>query len=409
MSTSTLALTLAVVWGAATSVFAWWWLGRPARAGAPTGPRSGVVPDDGDVADRVPADAGGAPVVDLDALVHVAIVGTALLLVQALFAATLLGFGFFDLLSVAFLDVALGVPMVAATVLVRGWRLARSGRGPASTRPAALAAGLALVLCPLVAVYASRIEPRWLRLDEVTVPVPEEREGEAPLRVGVISDIQTVRVTDHERRAVDLLMDQEPDLVLVAGDIFQGTPGQYRATAPALRELFEQMDAPGGAYVVPGNVDTAEGLRALTDGTPVEVLDDDIVEVPVGDRMVRIGGVDLDPTPRGLGVVDDLESSPGDDLRILLAHHPDWILELAPDSRVDLVVAGHTHGGQVQLPLIGPLITMSHVPRAVASGGLSEHEGNAVFVTSGVGREQQGAPQIRFLARPSVAILTLTG
>jgi predicted MPP superfamily phosphohydrolase len=348
-------------------------------------------------------------VVDLDALVHVAIVGTALGLVQALFAATLLGFGFFDLLSVVFLDVAIGVPMVAAVVLTRGWWLARSGRGSACTRPAVVAAGLALVVCPLVAVYASRIEPRWLRLDEVTVPVPEERVGGVPLRVGVISDIQTVRVTDHERRAVDLLMDQEPDLVLVAGDIFQGTSGQYEATAPALRDLFQRMDAPGGAFVVLGNVDTVAGLRELTEGTPVEVLDDEIADVRVGDRMVRIGGVDLDPSPPGLAVVDALQSSPGDDLRILLAHHPDWILELAPDSRIDVVVAGHTHGGQVQLPLIGPLITMSHVPRSVASGGLSDHEGNAIFVTSGVGREQQGAPQIRFLARPSVAILTLTG
>ena len=72
-------------------------------------------------------------------------------------------------------------------------------------------------------------------------------------------------------------------------------------------------------------------------------------------------------------------------------------------------MAGHTHGGQVQLPGVGPLMTMSHVPRAVAAGGLHQVDGNPIYVSTGVGREQQGAPQIRFLAPPSIALLTLEG
>ncbi|HTE06996.1 MAG TPA: metallophosphoesterase, partial [Planctomycetota bacterium] len=76
-------------------------------------------------------------------------------------------------------------------------------------------------------------------------------------------------------------------------------------------------------------------------------------------------------------------------------------------GRVDLVVAGHTHGGQVRLPWIGPLITLTAVPRAVAGGGLHELNGTPLYVSRGVGHEQGDAPRVRFLCPPEISLLTL--
>ena len=101
--------------------------------------------------------------------------------------------------------------------------------------------------------------------------------------------------------------------------------------------------------------------------------------------------------PTALGMAE-LERAPGErDLRLLLAHYPDTLLELARDSRVDLLVAGHTHGGQVQLPGLGPPITLSGVPRHMAAGGLSELDGRRVYISRGVGCERGWAPRLRLL------------
>jgi len=94
-------------------------------------------------------------------------------------------------------------------------------------------------------------------------------------------------------------------------------------------------------------------------------------------------------------------------VKILLGHRPDWVLRLPPNATVDLTVAGHTHGGQVQLPFLGPLITFSAVPTEVGAGGLHEVNGNRVYVSSGVGWEHGGAPRIRFMAPPTVGVITL--
>ncbi|MDQ3742401.1 MAG: phosphohydrolase, partial [Actinomycetota bacterium] len=94
-------------------------------------------------------------------------------------------------------------------------------------------------------------------------------------------------------------------------------------------------------------------------------------------------------------------------VRIVLAHRPDVVLDLADDTRVDLVVAGHTHGGQVQLPLLGPPLTASEIPRDVAAGGLHDVDGHRIYVTRGVGVERGQAPKLRFGSVPEVSVLTL--
>jgi predicted MPP superfamily phosphohydrolase len=94
-------------------------------------------------------------------------------------------------------------------------------------------------------------------------------------------------------------------------------------------------------------------------------------------------------------------------VRILLAHRPDAVLDLDHRSRIDLTVAGHTHGGQVVLPGFGPLMTMSDVPRAAGRGGLHRIDGNAIYVSTGVGLERAQSPQVRLFSRPSIGVLEL--
>src|SRR5207248_10730781 len=87
---------------------------------------------------------------------------------------------------------------------------------------------------------------------------------------------------------------------------------------------------------------------------------------------------------------------------LLLAHSPDVALHLGP-RRPDLILAGHTHGGQVRLPLVGPLVTRSRLPRRLAMG-LHRYRGVALFVSRGIG---YSGLNLRLPCPAEVALLTL--
>ena len=124
---------------------------------------------------------------------------------------------------------------------------------------------------------------------------------------------------------------------------------------------------------------------------------------------MTIGGVSLNyRSPEARTLARRLETLPGrGDIRILVAHRPDVVYRLAPRTRVDVVAAGHTHGGQLQLPFVGPPMIASRVPRDVGAGGLHELGGRRIYVSRGVGVERGQAPKLRLGAPPEVAVITL--
>ena len=133
----------------------------------------------------------------------------------------------------------------------------------------------------------------------------------------------------------------------------------------------------------------------------------DSTEIVVNDQAVRLAGVSVaDSDGARLTTLAGL-LEPSDAMTILLAHRPDAVFDLPTGADVDLIVSGHTHGGQVSVPFYGPPVTFSDVPRSLAAGGLERVEGYPVYVSTGVGLERREAPQIRFGVRPAVGVLTV--
>jgi predicted MPP superfamily phosphohydrolase len=308
---------------------------------------------------------------------------------------------FFLVIHIVYADVMIVVPGAGLAVLL-------ASRTRKVTKPALVLAWTSLLLVP-VGIDATFIEPFRLVTETARLEVPREREVSRSLVIAVLSDIQCVEVTDRERDAIARVMAARPDLILLPGDLQQVGFDHRDEIAPALRDLLAPLQAPLGVYYVEGNTETMGEARSLLAGTPVRVLDDEIVRLEQGGTRVTICGVGLRCSGKGArATVAALQADPDPgDLRILLAHRPDAVLELGPRSRVDLVVAGHTHGGQVQLPWFGPPITLSHVPRAVAAGGLHDVKANAIYVSRGIGWEHGHAPRVRFLCTPEVSLLTL--
>jgi predicted MPP superfamily phosphohydrolase len=311
------------------------------------------------------------------------------------------GLPLFPIVHLAYLGLTVSIPLLAAGIGVLA--VVREA-------PGAVWAVVAVGLLPVpVGVYATHVEPNRLRVDHHVVAVDPARAGDDEVRIAVLADLQTNHVGDHERRAVDEVLGAEPDVILLPGDLFQGTAPELDDQLAALRALLGRLEAPQGVYFVRGDVDGGGHADRILEGTGIEVLDDEVAEVPVGDRTLRIGGTSLDfASERADAVRTDLQRTPVDGaVTILLSHRPDTVLEVPEPSRVDLTVAGHTHGGQVVLPVVGPLLTFSDVPGDVARGGLHRIDGNAIYVSPGVGLERGQAPQVRFLSRPAVGILTL--
>ena len=307
----------------------------------------------------------------------------------------------FGVAHVLWLELVVVVPLAALLLALLRWR-----DGGWLVRALAVAG---LLLAP-VGAYASFVEPGRLVVERADVPLSPARAGERAIAVAVLADLQFEHLGEHERRAVERALELRPDVILLAGDYQQGSRASFERELPGLRRLMSRLHAPGGVYAVQGDQEPSlADTRRIFDGTGVRLLVDESVTTRVADRTLTIAGLELNyRTPAARRTIAALQEAPGaDDVRVLLAHRPDPVLHLARDSRVDLLVAGHTHGGQIQLPLIGAFRTASAIPRDVAAGGLHTLDGRRIYVSRGIGVERGEAPRLRFNAPPEVSLLEL--
>lgn len=307
---------------------------------------------------------------------------------------------FFLLVLLGWLAAVVSLPLLGLCTLLAARRreVARGVRA---------AAGCALGLVPL-GVWGSLIEPARLEVESARVAVDASRALPRPLRVGVLADLQARSVGGHERHAVEALLALEPDLILILipGDVAQLWPRARDEARAEFRELLARLRAPLGVFAVRGNSDDPRFLREVLAGTSVVLLGDETVHLDRDGLRVALCGVDLDfDSPAALAAIESLaRDSAADELRLAMAHLPDAVAVL-PDVGVDLLIAGHTHGGQVVLPGFGPPLTLTRVPRRVAAGGLHELDGRRLYVSRGVGMERGWAPPLRLFCPPEITLL----
>lgn len=219
-----------------------------------------------------------------------------------------------------------------------------------------------------------------------------------PLRIAVLSDLQTDNVGDYEEKALHTLMAQQPDLILFSGDYIQ----EYRRVPhneqmQKLAQVFRsaQVYAPKGVFAVPGNVDLDDWQAPLQRAR--------ITTMPQLQLVHQIG---LDVTGMSLAQSSNPHMKVERKSRafhVVFGHSPNFMLG---DIDADLLIAGHTHGGQIQLPFFGPPITMCAVPRNLAAGNMvHSKDGKYMVVTRGVGMERCHAPRLRFLCKPEIAVI----
>ncbi len=261
-------------------------------------------------------------------------------------------------------------------------------------------------------VWAFMVEPATLTVRHVTVE--SETWRGPPLRIGVISDTHVAAPhTDvaRIRRLVGRMNAERPDVVVLLGDYAGGhEPAAVRA-APERSEIlrgveaFRGLSSPLGTWGVLGNHDSwfddAAVAAALT-RAGVEVLDNRAQRVarPAG-AFWFAGLADMESPREPPRVATTLRQVTDAAPVLVLTHWPDPFME-TPQT-VALTLAGHTHCGQVNLPVFGRLAHASRMSERWACG-LYDEGGRKLFVTGGVG---VSILPVRFRAPPEIVVLTL--
>lgn len=247
--------------------------------------------------------------------------------------------------------------------------------------------------------YATLVEPNWLALERVDAPLaglPAALDG---FTIAQLSDLHRGPDVTREdiARAVRLALQQQADLILLTGDYVSVSAAYASSCAQALAPLA----AGGDALACLGNhdhwTDAGAVAGALTDAG-ILVLRNSARKVADG---LWVAAVD-DVWEQHADLEKALENVPDGATIVLLAHEPDYADIVAADGRVSLQLSGHSHGGQVRLPIIGvpvlPYLAHKYPAGRYQVGGM------CLYVNRGVGLI---SPAVRFNCRPEVTLLTL--
>jgi len=264
-----------------------------------------------------------------------------------------------------------------------------------------------VVLGVALGVDALFIEPARLVVNRQEIRLPHWPGELSGMRVAFLSDLHVGSPHWGLSRVHELVQQvnaEQPDLVLLGGDyLINGVWfGEHVAAEPIAVELG-QLRAKLGVYAVLGNHDwwnDGPRVRAAFEAHGITVLDDEVRRISFNGNHLCLLGV-RDETERLRSARQELDLAlPGMPLLVLL-HEPDLFQDF--DERATLTLAGHTHGGQVDLPVLGRRVVPSRFGSRYAAGHIVEN-GRHLFVTTGVGTS---IIPVRFRVPPEFALLTL--
>ncbi|GAB4297823.1 MAG: hypothetical protein Fur0025_36040 [Oscillatoriaceae cyanobacterium] len=257
--------------------------------------------------------------------------------------------------------------------------------------------GIAAIMVAAIGIYAFRIEPYWLEISRLQLKTDKL---EQPVKIVVVADLQSDVFGEYERKALRLANDAKGDIMLFVGDYAQES--EYHVRDKSLQDFKATLqeiniNAPQGIYAVRGNLEIGYDWNPVFAGLPVRLLEQtETVDLP----NLCLTGLSVDDSYNTELFIPEC----GEKFHLVFGHVPNFALG---DVRGDLLIAGHTHGGQIRIPFIGPLATASKIPNQWGAGITDLGNGRTLFVSRGIGMERGYAPRFRFLCRPELAIIEL--
>ena len=284
--------------------------------------------------------------------------------------------------------------------VLRSWSRVVDMRNPVAQAEGIKLSGLKGLAFNANDLYQLNITTHEVRLDRL----PREFDG---FTIVQVSDVHYGDFTSAEfvRRYVQLVQETSPDLVALTGDYQQfhhDVADAARLLAP-LGEWSCRERGGQGTVAVLGNHDTWASTADVTyylSRARIPVLDNRHIEIKRGGSSLYVAGV-ADPWSLRADLPLALHGIPQGACVVLLAHEPDFLLEAA-ETGIDFQLSGHIHGGQIKLPLIGPLFSPSRFNRRYTEGFYKRNR-TIMYMSRGIG----GHPPIRLFCKPEIAVFKL--
>ncbi len=249
---------------------------------------------------------------------------------------------------------------------------------------------LLMGLVMIVALYGFWAEPYWIQISRYQL----QTGVDPPFKIAHLTDLHTYGLGSREQEVLQILDAEKPDLIAITGDTLSSS-GNYELCRPFLSSLH----APSGIWMVPGNFENRRKLdnaSAFYNSLNVHYLVNR--NQPIRPNLYIVG---LDDASSGFPDLDAaLAFVPQQAKTLVLMHSPSYFRHAA--GRCDLILAGHSHGGQIRLPLVGGLWRPEGVEEY--SEGWFEKEKTKMYVSRGLGTVFL---DIRLFCRPELVFITM--
>lgn len=250
--------------------------------------------------------------------------------------------------------------------------------------------------------YVTQVEPEWLVVERQTIQLPNLPAALDGYKIVQLSDfhLYPFATLDLMQRTVQRTNALEPDLVVLTGDYVLETAASIFDLAPELAKLNPRH----GIFAVLGNHDHWTDAAVVKQGLMAQ-----------GIELLHNKGALLNDSQLFLAGVDDLwsgEPDIGSALAgwragiptLLLAHEPDFADDFLLDGRIQLQLSGHSHGGQVRVPGLGPIVLPRYAQKY--HNGLYQVGQGQVYVNRGIGVVD---PAVRLNCPPEITEIVLSG
>lgn len=261
--------------------------------------------------------------------------------------------------------------------------------------------------------YSTEVEMNWIEITNLTLKIHHLDPAFKGLRLVQISDFHIGQWINKERldRVFRMALDQAPDYLLLTGDYLEYRPygrrnewATYEENLKLISSSFVQLPAFCPTIAILGNHDHkiyAGWVEQSLSEAGITVLRNSVMTIRRGNSQLHLAG--LDDVSQKMDRLDVLmESLPADGAVILLAHEPDFADVAAATQRFDLQISGHSHGGQIDLPIVGPPL-LPELGRKYPRGLYNIHN-MLLYTNRGVGVTTVNA---RFNCRPEITVFTL--